>query len=366
MAWFFILLTLAVTIVLLDRPNLSWPIFVAAILVAVVGSYSSLQGLLIWPVGLVLLYHRRRRLSVFIAWVVAMGVTVALYFYNFTTSAVFNFHLFLEYPSWFLKFFVFALGDVVGVPEGFPAPPNAAVMTFGVVLLVLAVLALLKWGIARDELSGAPIGVALIVFGLLFDVLITQGRFWRGYFFASQSRYSTYDILVLAGIYLAALDGARSLARAKSDVVRAGTGWRSRPVIASIRSASLWVKDQLDRINPSVVLRIALVALVIQVGFSFHYAVVGARRSYLNQVTAGSVTRNFDRESGPALVNHLYFTQSPGWLRTEVQFLREHHLSLFANGVNRARSGSPRSAIELNVAAVSGSPRRQPITRHRP
>lgn len=329
MAWYLILLSLAVTIVLLDRPTLSWPVFAAAILVAVVGSYSSLQGLLIWPVGLVLLYHRRRRPSVFIAWVVAMGVTVALYFYNFTTSATFNLHYFLEYPSWFVKFFVFALGDVVGVPEVFPEAPNAAVMTFGVVLLVLAVLALLKWGIARDELSGAPIGVALIVFGLLFDLLITQGRFWRGYFFASQSRYTTYDILVLTGIYLAALDGARSRTRAKVDVVRAGNGWRSRQVIASSGNASLWAKDQLNRINSSVVLWIALVAIVIQVGFSFHYALVGARGSYLEQVTAASVTRNFNRESGQALTNHLYFTQSPGWLRMEAQFLREHHLSLF-------------------------------------
>jgi hypothetical protein len=338
MAWYLILLSLAVTIVLLDRPTLSWPIFVAAILVAVVGSYSSLQGLLIWPVGLVLLYHRRRRLSVFIAWVVTMGVTVALYFYHFTTSAAFNLHYFLEYPWWFVRFFVFALGDVVGVPEGFPAPPNAAVMTFGVVLLVLAILALLKWGIARDERSGAPIGVALIVFGLLFDLLITQGRFWRGYFFASQSRYTTYDILVLAGVYLAALDGARSRVHAK--VERAGTGWRSRPVIASIKSSGLWIKHQLDRIDSSVVLWIALVALVIQVGFSFHYALVGARESYLEQVASASVTRNFERESGPDLANHLYFTQSPAWLRMEAQFLREHHLSLFANGVNSASNGS--------------------------
>lgn len=332
MAWYLVLLSLAVTIVLLDRPALSWPIVVAAILVAVVGSYSSLQGLLIWPVGLVLMYHRRRPLSVFITWIVGMGLTIALYFYNFTTSAVFNPHLFLKHPSAFVKFFVFALGDVVGVPEGFPEPPNAAVMTFGVVILVLAVLALLKWGIARDDRSGAPIGIVLIVFGLLFDLLITQGRFWKDYFFASQSRYTTYDILVLAGIYLAALDGARSSARAKVDAVRAVTGWRSHPAIEAIEKAGLWAKDRLDRINPTLFLRIAVVALMIQVVVSFHYALVGARKLHLAQVTAASVTRNVDRNSDRALVKNLYFTQTPSWIRVEAQFLREHHLSLFANG----------------------------------
>ncbi len=357
MAWYLILLSLAVTIALLDRPKLSWPIFLAGIAVAVVGSYSSLQGLLIWPVGLVLLYHRRRQPSVIIAWVAAMVVTVALYFYNFTTSKVFNLHYFLDYPLWFVKFFVFALGDVVGVPEGFPAPPNAAVMTFGVVLLAVAVVALLKWGIARDERSGAPIGVALIVFGLLFDLLITQGRFFRGYFFASQSRYTTYDILVLTGIYLAALDGVRSQARVKVNAARTGTGWQSRLAIASIKNAGVWMKDQLDRINARVVIWFALAALVIQVGVSFHYALVGARASYLSQVTSASFTRNFDRESGPALVNHLYFTQSPGWIRVEAQFLEQHHLSLFANRANRSTlDGSAPLTVELHPAVSGSSP----------
>jgi hypothetical protein len=350
MAWYLILLLLAVTIALLDRPKLPWPVFLAGVLVAVVGSYSSLQGLLIWPVGLVLLYHRRRQLYLVIAWVVAMVGTVALYFYNFTTSKVFSLHYFLDYPFWFVKFFVFALGDVVGVPEVFPEPPNAAVMIFGVVLLAVAVVALLKWGIARDEGSGAPIGVALIVFGLLFDMLITQGRFFRGYFFASQSRYTTYDILVLTGIYLAAIDGARSQTRAKVSDARVGIQRRSRPAVSLIHNAGVWMKGQLARVSARVILWFALAALVIQVGFSFHYALVGARKSYLSQITSASFTRNFDRESGPALVNHLYFTQSPSWLRVEAQFLKEHHLSLFANGANRAMSGYEPLVVGLHVA----------------
>ena len=51
MAWYLVLLSLAATIALLDRPTLTLPTFVAAAVVAVVGSYSSTQGLLIWPVG---------------------------------------------------------------------------------------------------------------------------------------------------------------------------------------------------------------------------------------------------------------------------------------------------------------------------
>ena len=64
MAWYLVLLSLAVTIALLDRPQaagplgwprLAWPTFVVAALVAVVDGYSSLQGLLSGQWGLVLL-----------------------------------------------------------------------------------------------------------------------------------------------------------------------------------------------------------------------------------------------------------------------------------------------------------------------
>ena len=45
MAWYLVLLSLALTIFLLDWPRLAWPIFALAISMAVVGSFSSRQGL---------------------------------------------------------------------------------------------------------------------------------------------------------------------------------------------------------------------------------------------------------------------------------------------------------------------------------
>ncbi len=60
MAWFLVLLALATALLLLDRASLSWLALVGAIAAATVGSFSSLQGLLIWPAGLVLCCYRRR------------------------------------------------------------------------------------------------------------------------------------------------------------------------------------------------------------------------------------------------------------------------------------------------------------------
>ena len=54
-AWYLVLLALSVALVLCDDPRWGWLVFAGAIVAAVVGSYSSLQGLLIWPACLVVL-----------------------------------------------------------------------------------------------------------------------------------------------------------------------------------------------------------------------------------------------------------------------------------------------------------------------
>ena len=48
MAWYLVFLCVAATIVLIDRPTLTPVLFCLAIVTAVIGSFSSLQGLLIW------------------------------------------------------------------------------------------------------------------------------------------------------------------------------------------------------------------------------------------------------------------------------------------------------------------------------
>ncbi len=61
MCWYLVVLSLAAALVLLDRTTLSWITLAGAIGAAVVGTFSSSEGLMIWPVGLLLLYLRRRR-----------------------------------------------------------------------------------------------------------------------------------------------------------------------------------------------------------------------------------------------------------------------------------------------------------------
>jgi hypothetical protein len=322
MAWYLVLLSLALAIALLDRPRFGWPIFAVAILAAVVGSYSSLQGILIWPVGLVLLCQRRRPVQAIIVWVIAATATIVLYFHHFTSSKVFNPNeTILKAPEAAVRFFVFALGDIVGLQEKNPQQSNAWVMAFGVVILVLAVLVLIRWGLRRDEVSAAPIGIALIVYGLLFDALITQGRLFLLFFAASASRYTTNDVLVVVGFYLTVLDRTSSRQRVAGRSLAKNAGRPQRTLA--------WVRGHIDQIDRIPLRQIALVAIVIQVVFSVGLSFSGARQLHDREVQALTVTRNIDHEPAGVAELDLYFVRKAKWLREQTQFLREHHLSQF-------------------------------------
>ena len=79
-------------------------------------------------------------------------------------------------------------------------------LIFGVVLLALALFTVVLYGGRRDRNGPALIGVwALACVGLLFDAMITEGRVIFGLAAASQSRYTTFDLLVPIGIFLALL-----------------------------------------------------------------------------------------------------------------------------------------------------------------
>jgi hypothetical protein len=322
MAWYLVLLSLAATIALLDRPMLTVPTFVGAAIVAVVGSYSSTQGLLIWPVGLLLLYYRRRAKWTFVSWIAIAAVTAALYFYNFVGSGRADSPSnSLGHPWTAIKFYLYTLGDVAGVPWKNGVPPNPAVYLFGVVILVLAVLVLAKWGFRRDEHSGIPIGIALLVFGILFSLLVTEDRVIFGFKAAAQSRYTTNDLLVLAGIYLTALSGLTSSLRTTSteDVEREKKS--PHPLLA-------WIRDGIGR---RIILWFAIAVIAVQVVSSVHYGPAGASSFKQSSQVSASITRNIDHESN-ATVSFglgLFIPEPPSWFRDQAHFLRAHHLSLF-------------------------------------
>ena len=203
LAWYLVLLAVAVTFTVLDRPILTWWWLTLAIVSAVVASYSSLQGLIVWPTGLLLLYYRSRPKPFTIGWIAAAAVTVALYVVNYVNGGDSSV---VGHPMAALQFYFVGVGDVIGVSISGSGAMSAALLVLGLVIFALSIWVLVAYCRGRDETTGMPIAAALIVFGLLFVGLFTDGRLPSGLPAAAASRYRTFDLLIVVGLYMAVLD----------------------------------------------------------------------------------------------------------------------------------------------------------------
>jgi hypothetical protein len=322
LAWFMVLLALTVVVLLLDRIGLSWLLLGGAIVVAIIGSFSSLQGLLIWPTGLVLLYYRRRSLAYVSVWIAAAAASTVLYFHNYDFAVSPQSQFARHHPLATVKFFLFAIGDVVGKPVslGSTDANNIYVVLFGLVIVALAVGTVLICGLRRDTTSSSPVGIALICYGLLFAALITQGRSFLGFGGASFSRYTTFDLLILVGIYLALLGRAAgaSLEPTAAD-----------PVVGQTRSTREgWV----DRVALPGALAIVLVSIVVQIPLGAYNGVQGARGLHASDLKAATVLQNIDHVSDGQITYYLYFLEPPSVIRQQADTLKKHHLNVFAGG----------------------------------
>ena len=131
MAWYLVLLMVTLALFLLDQEPQRWPVFGGAIAAAVVASFSSLQGLLVWPAGLLLIYLRRRPRHLAIAWIGSAVVTGVIYFVGFNFNAS---QSGTQDPAATFTFFVRVVGDIVGEDQ-----PGVLVTVFGSVLVVTAI-----------------------------------------------------------------------------------------------------------------------------------------------------------------------------------------------------------------------------------
>ena len=209
--WLYLVIaTLAATIFLLDLQRLSWLVLGVAMATAVIGSYSALDGLLIWPTGLVVLLWKRRPRAFVLTWLITAMATTGLYFYHYNFSKASagqgGSSYVLTHPLSAAQFFFFAIGDIMGnslPPKSKPTNPDIVVI--GVAVFLLAVACLAIYG-RRRRLSKSPVGPASICFGILLAVVVTIGRTNLGVWAASQSRYVTEDLMILVGCYLCLLE----------------------------------------------------------------------------------------------------------------------------------------------------------------
>jgi hypothetical protein len=216
-AWYLIILCFVGILYFLLRENRGLPALVCAIALAVIASYSSTQGLLLWITGLLCLlwpfwhargkYTRQQYLEL-IAWLVVGAITTAIYFWNYApnlgnsaSKPGFSGYPTAEPPSWALshpgrliQFFVVDVGNVI---------PQAGLVLhelIGAALCVLSVFVLVQCFLIQRGSPRLPLPIALISFGLLWDVGVATGRLSFGLAFASLDVYTMPNLLVVLGI----------------------------------------------------------------------------------------------------------------------------------------------------------------------
>lgn len=331
LCWYLILLCLAVALALLDRPTLHWIALAGAVAAGIVGSYSSFEGLLIWPTGLVLLYHRRRSVRFLGAWIGAAVLTVLQYFHDFRIHvAAPRPHYAIRHPLVSLNFYLALVGYVarfvarVGTKVGHAGTVEAL---FGLVIIGLALATIAAYGLRRDEHGGGPLGVSLICFGLLFAGAVTQGRVTKGYIVASASRYTSFDLLILVGIYLALLDRP-----AIAGVMQRGKdNWKEGAEATSKAVANKCVLTERNiRVVHSVMVGAMLMVIATQVATSTNTGLIQIQGTHRHQRRAVYALQNLDVTSNKALPGlDLSPHRSDQYIRHQLQLAQELHLSLY-------------------------------------
>ncbi len=292
-AWYMILLAFLLALLALERAERSPGWVAVAVLAAVVASYSSLQGLLVWPAGLAYVLGRGVRGGVRTAWIGAALLTTAGYGWGInpqhTGGPAVGFAL--HHPLGAATYLLTLLGAIVPLPTWGTLCGGA--------LLALAAIVVADW-LATGGIHGprrAP--MALIIFGVGFAALATVGRAGFGPTQAHASRYTTYTVLVLIGVLWGVVLRLR-----RPGGLRRRAAWFAVPALATA----------------------ALV--VLQVATATPYGLRAGPVAQRARLFDADLVVNY-RSAPPVLLRQVVFPV--GWqFRRRVPFLARHRLSVFA------------------------------------
>ncbi len=314
LAWYLVVAFLLAMIFLLTQKRQHRDTYlIGAVLISVAASFSSLQGLILWPVGLICLLwdgpRDRRRLWECASWLLACGVTAVIYFRNFnfqTTGSSPGFAL--RHPIGMAKFFLAALGNVIPMTNS-----NLWIHELiGAVIFVGAVFVVVRSLRQQTMRNRNPLPVALIAFGFLFDGSIVLGRIGSGIGGALAPRYTMANLLVVTGIVVFAWGYARPT---ESIARHAGRS-------AKARRAGF------------VLLGLFLVVLIVD---GTTYGITSGRTTRQNRLLDARIIVNLDRIPGsqqqPLAASYVFPNVTA--LRPFLQEARSDDLSVFAPGPYR-------------------------------
>ena len=206
-AWFMVTFCFIILIYLFSVSSLNRSIMlVFALLAAVIASYSALQGFVLWPLGLFLLFWKtpwsRRTYIEAGIWTIGCVTAVLLLLRGYSqlialgtcpAAARCQSGYLVSHPFQVLLFFFRVVGNA------YPTTANAvwAQEIFGAVLALISVFIVVESFRERRVRFRIPLPSAMILFSLLFDVMIAYGRFGYG---TPALQYVMPQVILLAGI----------------------------------------------------------------------------------------------------------------------------------------------------------------------
>ena len=174
--------------------------FVLALFAVLIDSFSSIQGLLTWITGLMMLFmiFRKKTFSspYFIVWTLMAIATWIAYFYDYVKPEHHPPLSYLfEHPGTFINYFFAVIGNAVS--GNFKTGATA----IGVVLVVFLLIACIRiWKSKQVQQFVFPLALSLN--GLLVLGSIAVGRAGFGAEQALSSRYTSFAICLVVGILL--------------------------------------------------------------------------------------------------------------------------------------------------------------------
>jgi hypothetical protein len=180
-----------------NRTNFRELALSAALIIGTVASFSSAQGLFVWPAGLLQLLiapvERSTKKILAGIWGAAGLVEWIVYFYDLNLPRHHSERYFLDNPNLGIGYFLTALGSSLIRQQTI-----ALVIGLLLVCLVTATLFLVYRAGTLDECS---FWIALISFSFLFLLSILVGRSGMGFENALSSKYPTFTVLGVIGAY---------------------------------------------------------------------------------------------------------------------------------------------------------------------
>lgn len=175
---------------------------IAAMLAAIVATFSTGAGMFTFPAGIVLLIFPKIRWKRLFVWLMTAGVGIGLYFMDYRSKSKKHGLLtdnILEHGDQMLLYpFAFVGGSLMGLLES-----DLSMLLMGMLIAFVALWMLFKkW----QYFKANPLLITYLVFLGLLMAASAANRGYRGYDSALATRYQLMHVLTLGSIYLYALE----------------------------------------------------------------------------------------------------------------------------------------------------------------